>query len=243
MARVKNDKKLNIKSTLASIAIVFGIVFLESLLGFKTYILVSTAVSIVLAALAIWGAVEKKKKDDGYDRGESVIWAKKWPSLYATVSTAAIFIPVITAVDAMRSFSYTKAIPFVVIPLIVGIISTVVFFVFSTKDSKLWLRILWSIIIGFVAAFYCSGFIMNLNYAFDTSEPEVCTAVIIDKDRTSGSRRRSSRYDFDVAYDGEEFSLYVSRSEYKFYEVGDTVRFYKYKGAFGKPFYISESKR
>ena len=241
MARIRSGKKLNVKSTLASIAIVFGIVFLESFVGFKTYILISTAVSIVLAALAIWGAVEKKKKDDGYDRGESVIWAKKWPSLYATVSTAAIFIPVITAVDAMRSFSYTKVIPFVVIPLIVGIISTVVFFVFSTKDSKLWLRILLSIIIGFIAAFYCSGFIMNLNYAFDTSEPEICTAVILDKDRGGGRKHR--RYDFDVAFDGEEFSLYVSSSEYAFYDVGDTVTFYKYKGAFGKPFYISESKR
>lgn len=240
MARVKNDKKLNVKSALASIAIVFGIVFLESLIGFKTYILVSTAVSIVLAALAIWGAVEKKKKDDGYDRGESVSWAKKWPSLYATVSTAAIFVPVITVADAMSSFSYTKVIPFVVIPLIAGIISTVAFFAISTKDSKLWLRILLSIIIGFMAAFYCSGFIMNLNYAFDTSEPEVCTAVILDKDRT-GSKH--PRYEFEVAYDGEEFSLYVSSSEYAFYDVGDTVRFYKYKGAFGKSFYISESKK
>ena len=240
MARIRSGKKLNVKSTLASIAIVFGIVFLESLLGFKTYILVSTAVSIVLAALAIWGAVEKKKKDDGYDRGESISGVKKWPSLYATVSTAAIFVPVITSVDAMSSFSYTKVIPFVVIPLIAGIISTVAFFAISTKDSKLWLRILLSIIIGFIAAFYCSGFIMNLNYAFDTSEPEVCTAVIFDKDRT-GSKH--PRYEFEVAYDGEDFSLYVSSSEYAFYDVGDTIRFYKYKGAFGKPFYISESKR
>ena len=80
----------------------------------------------------------------------------------------------------------------------------------------------------------------HLNYALDTKGPQPCIAVIEDKDIDHNSRRAPDTYEFRLTVDGERFDLNVGIVEYHRYEVGDTYTFYRYEGAFGKPFYLAE---
>ena len=222
--------------------ILCGILF-KRLLGFKVFILTMTAITVLLMILAVWGFVSSRKKSNEYNRGNEKGWAEKHLGLFGGIVISSILLPFYVAFEGIISFSYTQFIPFIVIPLIVGILAAIPMIMLTKGTAKMFVRIIVGILIGFMAAFVCCGHIMNLNYAFDTSEPEVCTAEITDKDRSSNGIKLPTSYDFDIAFDGVELNLKVSSSEYDFYDVGDTVRFYKYKGAFGKPFYISESKR
>ena len=88
----------------------------------------------------------------------------------------------------------------------------------------------------FVAFFEMIG---HLNYVLDTKGPQQYTAVIEDKDYTH-YRKGPDSYEFRVTVDGETFDLNVSVLEYGRYEIGDTYTFYRYEGAFGKPFYLAE---
>lgn len=79
----------------------------------------------------------------------------------------------------------------------------------------------------------------NINYAFDTSEPALISAVV-DNKRKSSSRKGPDNYYLIVTVDGKELDLDVSLSEFQNTEVGDTVGIKKYNGAFNKPFFMPD---
>ncbi len=245
MENAKNSakKRLNIKKMLTSIIFVLVYSFINTIVPFKPLIIFSAIATPLLMALTVYIFVPKRKKSDRYNRGDESSFFDKHPAIRSIIILSALMLPFWSSIKGINSYTYnTSFFPFWVIPAILGIVAGVLMFIYSVKGSKLFLRTFVSFIIGVLAAFICCGYIMNLNYAFDASEPEVCMAVIEDKNRRSGTKSPTV-YEFDITIDGEKCNLYVTSGEYNYYDVGDTVIFYKYKGAFRKPFYISESKR
>ena len=76
----------------------------------------------------------------------------------------------------------------------------------------------------------------HLNYALDTSEPQEVSEEIVHKkiDRNGDT----TDYYLTVKLNGEDFKINVSSQAYKSYEIGDTLTFYYFEGAFGEPFYM-----
>ncbi len=86
-----------------------------------------------------------------------------------------------------------------------------------------------------VVAVYHS--LVVLNYALDTSTPQLQTASVVDKDYSRGGRRRRRYWAIEVMLDGKETRFYVSSSEYDRYRVGDAFPVYRYEGGLGEPYY------
>ncbi len=78
--------------------------------------------------------------------------------------------------------------------------------------------------IGFALGFYYSS---AFNYIFDTSDPIACSEEIVDI-RTSDDGDYAT-----VVFRGEELDLPLDGEERFSYEVGDTIEFALYQGAFG----------
>ncbi len=122
----------------------------------------------------------------------------------------------------------------IIIGAIIGVLLTVIFFWKGKKISeRIGIMVLWAILCS-VSLF---ALFTNLNYILDFSEPQCYSAVIEGKD-VDYNRKSPNSYGFKVTADGKSFYLDVSRSEYRKYDVGDTYRFKKYNGTFGKPFFV-----
>ena len=78
----------------------------------------------------------------------------------------------------------------------------------------------------------------HFNFILDDGEPEVYTAVIVDKEVIAGSKGRTS-YRLVLELEQSVVSLRVSRLEYEAYDVGDDYSVRLYQGALGEAFYIS----
>ena len=78
--------------------------------------------------------------------------------------------------------------------------------------------------------------INHLNFVLDESEPLKMEQKIIDKDKDTGGD--STDYYLIVEINGERTEISVYGQDYKEYEIGDTLTFYYYEGAFNVPFYV-----
>ncbi len=100
----------------------------------------------------------------------------------------------------------------------------------NTKGTKVAI-----VILVIMASFgLCWPTFDHLNFALDTSEPEVYEEVILEKTRTSG---KSPNFYLHMEINGERRKIDVSRSMYEQYEEGDTFEIHCYEGAFDDPFY------
>ena len=144
----------------------------------------------------------------------------------------------------LSSFDYTYCakplLPFwemsVVIVLVAGVIVTVMWLWKRRSGGTKMAGFLTVMVVTAVLIIFC---VPHANYLLDFQPPVERQAVIEDKKITHNGKAYRD-YGFQVTVDGETFDLDVDRKEYQSYEVGDTYTFYKYKGAFGKPFYLAE---
>ncbi|MBO7184435.1 MAG: hypothetical protein J6V34_01415 [Oscillospiraceae bacterium] len=79
---------------------------------------------------------------------------------------------------------------------------------------------------------------VSLNYALDTSEPEICQMQILEKDIDSTDS--AVEYKLILAHQGREVNLFVSQSDFYQLKVGDTIPVSLYQGFFKVPYYIFE---
>lgn len=141
-------------------------------------------------------------------------------------------------------YSYTQGFPFwlaaliITIPLGAALVLATPKKVFETKSGIGWI-LLGALILGFVLWFAVHSFIVHLNYALDVTKPTEYTAVIEDKEHHR-NRKSPDVYEFEFTIDGETFDLEVNWLIYDDYEIGDIFSFYRYNGAFRKPFYLSD---
>ena len=80
---------------------------------------------------------------------------------------------------------------------------------------------------------------MHFNYMLDLTPPTEYNAIIEQKEHHH-HRKSPDSYEFEITADGKTFDLEVELRIYNHYEVGDTFTFYRYEGAFGKEFYLSD---
>jgi len=104
-----------------------------------------------------------------------------------------------------------------------------------------WQILLFAILIALVVGFVLYALLVHVNLVLDPAEPQFSMAEVVDKDYDSGGRRLPSTYAFEVVVDGKRVNLPVSHDEYHRGKVGDAVCFYRYEGALGVPFYLSET--
>ena len=126
------------------------------------------------------------------------------------------------------------------------ILATIVAVILTIVTANVtWKNLKWGLRIGCFASavLFLLFFILiplgHLNYALDAEAPQKYIAVIESK-HTHHNRRSLDSYMFRITIAGETFSLQVPPSDYYMYNVGDTYTFYRYEGAFGKPFYLAE---
>lgn len=100
----------------------------------------------------------------------------------------------------------------------------------QTKKDRIFL-----FIIG-AATFSFSGF-CTVNRTFDFSDPKVYTAVIENKNYSSGKYKHYDFYVEDWNNTGETIDVEVNAEDYRNAEIGDTVTIYEYSGALGMKYY------
>lgn len=79
----------------------------------------------------------------------------------------------------------------------------------------------------------------HLNCLLDPTPPIEYTATVERKEHHHNTKLPDS-FEFQISANGQILDLEVQENIYNRYEVGDTYRFYKYYGAFGKSFYLSD---
>jgi len=142
--------------------------------------------------------------------------------------------------ERARDYAFVSGefLPFWEMSLIVGAIAGVIAFVLLRgKEQKKSTLIIYIVVVVLLSVIFASQIFSHLNYALDTSDPQRYIAVIEDKDHTN-YRKSSDTYEFTVTAGGERFDLNVPRSVYRSYDVGDIIEFNKYKGFFGKEFFV-----
>ncbi len=97
-----------------------------------------------------------------------------------------------------------------------------------------------ALLLSFILCFYVGWTsVLNLNYALDSTPPNVQEFEIVDCDFDMGSRKLT-RYKFFIDVNGELMELSVKQSMYYSKKKGDTVAVSLYNGFFNDPFYIVE---
>ena len=137
--------------------------------------------------------------------------------------------------------------PFIISAIIMGVIAVVAhawmfIYIRSEKGKKLEKKDktalyicvpIYSIMFGFLLSWIL---LVNLNYAFDFSNPEKIACEIVDKKQGDND----SSDTFYVLIDGKKIDISVSDSEYFEYEIGDEIVVSLYDGAFNLKYYIFE---
>lgn len=243
MAKMKKKVKKSSKKFMGIAWAVFMpfplVVLLDLLLTLKTFIIVTSIIffAILSGIFILLNKNKRMKKDE--KKGDIFFFLFTFFSITDTVLCLGWI------KKGMYAYAYdgNPLMVFWQLSIVIGLIIGVLFFIYFNHDSKLFNRILVAAAVCLISAMMVDIFITNLNYALCFSEPQQCTAVIEDTDWSSGGHRGLSHCEFEVTVDGKKLDIYVSQSEFSSHKVGDTITFYKYKGAFGKSFYISESKR
>jgi hypothetical protein len=141
-------------------------------------------------------------------------------------------------------YSYTQDFPFWGVALVLSLLLIVAALfllpkkIFETKSGIGWL-LLGGLLVGFLLWFVVHSFIMHFNYMLDLTPPIEYNAIIEQKEHHH-HRKSPDSYEFEITADGKTFDLEVELRIYDHYEVGDTFTFYRYEGAFGKEFYLSD---
>ncbi len=153
------------------------------------------------------------------------------------LSTAWFGLAVFMSLEDYRFINNPGGIHFWQIPLILGLVAAV-FFAIAFRWNSIPEIIGYSVIAFFFTFCLVWSTACNLNYAFDTSEPEEYMAVIEEMEIDSGYRR-PTRYKLMLDIGGESVELNVSQSEYHSYNISDKFPVKMYQGAFDDPYYIS----
>ena len=140
----------------------------------------------------------------------------------------------------MYSFLHEPLIPFWEIGVILGLAVGIFVMVKWGRKGTKWYGMLGGILgLALATAVFVIVFASHLNFLLDFSQPMAQTARIEEKERHRHTKSADT-YSFALTVDGETFDLDVDYVEYEKYEKGDIYTFEKYRGAFGKPFYISD---
>lgn len=224
----RNGKSL--ASPLAWLAFVVTFVLgllAEWLLPFRVFVGIIMLAFIFSLVVLILSFVKSRKS-----RSElpSAIWI-------GVCTISAFFI---TAKGFAYAFIDVAFLPFWEIGLILGLFTgCFVMIKWCWKGSRWFGRIGGILGITLVTAILVIVFASHLNFLLDFHEPVACAARIEEKE-VDRHRKSPDTYSFEVTVDGETFDLVVGLIEYEQYEVGDIYTFEKYRGAFGKSFYISD---
>lgn len=128
--------------------------------------------------------------------------------------------------------------PFWIIPLIIGVSTGVVTVIAIWKNSKLWGKLGYFILVAFVITALLSAIITNLNYALNFSEPTKTIVTIEDKNIDFG-RKSPTTYKFAFTQNDKKHYIQVPYSDYCKYNIGNIYELAIYEGAFGEKFYMS----
>lgn len=238
------------KSVIASIVIIvitllfaFGLMLLER----RTMIYASLgAIVLGIICISVTRYIKKnksKEEEDKYCTEDEKSERKKRDIVFEIIDSVGLGLFLAAFIALSRStYGYTFLsggfLPFWEISLILGaIVGVIVFFWFRRTMQKTSLQLALAAIALILSAFVFSLVITHLNYALDYSEPEEYRSIIEDKDYTR-RRKDADSYEFTVTVDGEQYDIEVPPSVYKNYDVGDRFNFKKYKGFFGKEFFM-----
>ena len=89
-------------------------------------------------------------------------------------------------------------------------------------------------------ALFCSGTVLQLNYALDFNNNPSCEVEVVDKHADRGGKSTSYYCDVELP-NGERKEFRVSGTTYGELEIGEEAMVTEYAGAFGIPFSILES--
>ena len=225
---------MNIKSDKSNVLAVVSILFfaLAFIVAWKlptTRILIRTAL-VLFAVFLI----------------SSIVIGVKFKGKFKKILTALIIADVIVFIYLLlNGFNYSfiggSDIDILLTALIISVlVAAFVTFRILWNNCRAMGRIGYFLLFLFITFAFSFNLIGNLNYALDFSEPIEECAVIEKKDIDYNSKGPDS-YEFELTVDGERFFLEVSSDEYDRYLEWDLYYFKKYKGAFNKPFYLSET--
>lgn len=226
-----------------TLVFVFGLAYLERRMMIYTSLI---AISLGIVCLFVTHYIKKNKSEEAeekYVTKEEQGDRKKKEVIFELIDNVGLGLCLAAFIVLSRSaYDYTFLsggfLPFWEISLILGaIVGVIVFFWFGRIMQKTSLQLALAAIALILSAFVFSLVITHLNYALDYSEPEEYRSIIEDKDYTR-RRKDADSYEFTVTVDGEQYDIDVPISVYNSYDVGDRFNFKKYKGFFGKEFFM-----
>ncbi len=230
-----------IPSTLAEriihTAFLCGFVFPTVFLSFRTAVIVHLFLVLLVGFWVFFLMfIQKKDPQDIFSFSPILLLM-----LICTLAYRATYMKMLSSGISFRLF---------VIPLILGIAAGIFLSVkyvwhmpkFESKSKGE--RIALLLLCIFICSFSFCTLASNINYAFDTTEPQELVTVIEEKETYhSGSyrRHRTRTYRFSVSTNSASFSIDLPAAEYNSYDVGDTYVIHQYGGALGEPYYIPEN--
>lgn len=226
-----------------TLVFVFGLAHLER----RTMIYTSLiAISLGIVCLFVTHYIKKNKSEEAeekYVTKEEQGDRKKKEVIFELIDSVGLGLCLAAFIVLSRSaYDYTFLsggfLPFWEISLVFGAVVGVIAFLWLRKTmQKTSLQLALAAIALILSAFVFSLVITHLNYALDYSEPEEYRSIIEDKDYTR-RRKRADTYEFTVTVDGKQYDIDVPGTVYNSYDVGDRFNFKKYKGFFGKEFFM-----
>jgi MFS family permease len=244
-----------------TLVFVFGLAHLERRMMIYTSLI---AISLGIVCLFVTHYIKKNKSEEAeekYVTKEEQGDRKKKEVIFEPIDYVGLGLCIGPFIVLLRSaYGYTFLsggfLPFWEISLILGAIVGVIAFLWlrraiqktmqkistlrRTKQEillELAMQLVFAVLPFILSTFVFSFIITHLNYALDYSEPEEYRAIIEDKDYTR-RRKDADSYEFTVTVDGKQYDIDVPSSVYNSYDVGDRFNFKKYKGFFGKEFFM-----
>jgi len=252
----KGSEKTRLNTFAVGLPVVIGIMLLDWWLPFRTYVAVCMLVLLVSAIILplCFRRVEGRRKS-------RLVSALDKASGIALMAGGMALLEIIRL---LRRYGYAsgRLFPFWKTAMAVAILSAIVFVIWilgkykrkeearrpsaaqkNGTDHRLswWQILLFAILIAILVGFLLYALLVHTNLLLDPAEPQSMTAEVVDRDYDSGGRRLPASYSFEIVVDGQPVNLPVSSDEYHHGKVGDVVWFYRYEGALGVPFYVSET--
>ena len=236
-ATEKKAKKTSWFVVLSSIPIFLLVEFISFLIPHRTMLAAKILLFIVLIAAGLLSPKPREPKKRKHKQNPRF-------GIFHNICFTAGACLLLSLVFDEGDYSYTQDFPFWGVALVLSLLLIVAALfllpkkIFETKSGIGWL-LLGGLLVGFLLWFVVHSFIMHFNYVLDLTPPTEYTAIIEQKEHHN-HRKSPDSYEFEVTANGKTFDLEVELRIYDNYEVGDTFTFYRYEGAFGKAFYLSD---
>jgi hypothetical protein len=200
-------------------------VYMVSLLFFPLPIKWTMSVTIIATLLIIFGVI--------YYKGKLRI---EWNTIYPSMGVVSFMTLILFSFSLMNYESYGDITRFLKMGLIIsGLFS--LYYIFIIVGFKAF-KILSVVVPLLLLSGLITGSIYTLNVVLDTSEPEIFTTQIAEKEIRRG---RYTTYEIDLAswnnLKNPGLGIDVSSRTFKKIKVGETVQIKHYQGRFGKQWY------